>query len=92
MTTFDEERIKIIIDAYEHRRHEVMHHQINIDNYQLALQEIAEKHSDSEAMAEFANRLRDLLASSIIEQTKEVIMRDVLAKQLAGNPVLDSPA
>jgi hypothetical protein len=34
-------------------------------------------------MAEFANRLRDLLASSIIEQAKEVIMRDVMAKQLA---------
>jgi hypothetical protein len=49
----------------------------------LALQEIAEKHPDSEVMAEFANRLRDLLASSIIEQAKEVIMRDVMAKQLA---------
>jgi cytochrome c551/c552 len=84
MATLDEERIKILTDAYEHRKREVMHHQINIDNYRLALQEIAEKHPDSEAMAEFANRLRDLLASSIVEQAKEVIMRDVMAKQLAG--------
>ena len=83
MTTLDEERIKIITDAYEHRRREVMHHQINIDNYQLALVEIAENHADNPAMAEFADRLRDLLASSIIEQAKEVIMRDVMAKQLA---------
>ena len=84
MTTLDEERIKILTDAYEHRKREVMHHQINIDNYTLALAEIAEKHPEDEAMAEFANRLRDLLASSIVEQEKEVIMRDVMAKQLAG--------
>jgi cytochrome c551/c552 len=84
MTTLEEERIKIITDAYGHRKREVMHHQINIDNYTLALAEIAEKHPEDEAMAEFANRLRDLLASSIVEQAKEVIMRDVMAKQLAG--------
>ena len=55
MTTLDEERIKILTDAYEHRKREVMHHQINIDNYTLALAEIAEKHPEDEAMAEFAN-------------------------------------
>jgi hypothetical protein len=84
MTTLDEERIKILTDAYEHRKREVMHHQINIDNYTLALAEIAEKHPEDKAMAEFANRLRDLLASSIVEQAKEVIMRDVMAKQLTA--------
>lgn len=83
MTTLEEERIKILTDAYEHRKREVMHYQINIDNYRLALQEIAEKHPEDDAMAEFANRLRDLLASSIVEQAKEIIMRDVMAKQLA---------
>ena len=84
MTNLDEERLKILADALDHRRREVMHHQINIDNYQLALAEIAEKHPDNEVMAEFANRLRELLASSIIEQAKEIIMRDVIAKQLAA--------
>jgi hypothetical protein len=84
MTNLDEERIKILTDAYDHRRREVMHHQINIDNYSLALAEIAEKHPDCEIMAEFANRLRELLGSSMIEQAKEVVMRDVIAKQLAG--------
>jgi hypothetical protein len=81
-TTLNEERIKIIADAYEHRKREVMHHQINIDNYQLALIEISEKHADCKIMAEFADRLRELLNSSIVEQAKEVIMRDVMAKQL----------
>ena len=82
MTNLDEERTKILTDAYDHRRREVMHHQINIDNYQLALVEIAENHADCEVMAEFANRLRELLGSSLIEQAKEAIMRDVMAKQL----------
>lgn len=82
MTTLNEERIKIITDAYEHRKREVMHHQINIDNYQLALIEISEKHADCKIMAEFADRLRELLNSSLVEQAKEVIMRDVMAKQL----------
>ena len=85
MTTLDEERIKIITDAYEHRRREVMHHQINIDNYQLALVEIAENHADNPAMAEFADRLRELLSSSLVEQAKEIIMRNVMAKQLEAN-------
>jgi len=82
MIDLEEERIKILTDAHEHRQREVMHHQINIDNYQLALQEIAEKHPDCEVMADFANRLRELLASSIIEQAKETVLRDVIAKQL----------
>jgi hypothetical protein len=82
MIDLEEERIKILTDAHEHRQREVMHHQINIDNYQLALQEIAEKHPGCEVMADFANRLRELLASSIIEQAKEIVMRDVIAKQL----------
>lgn len=82
MIDLEEERIKILTDAYEHRQREVMHHQINIDNYTLALEEIAEKHADCEVMADFANRLRELLASSIIEQAKEVVLRDVMAKQL----------
>ena len=82
MVNLEEERIKILTDAHEHRQREVLHHQINIDNYTLAIQEIEAKHPGDEVMAEFANRLRDLLASSIIEQAKEIILRDVIAKQL----------
>jgi hypothetical protein len=82
MLDLETERLKILADAYEHRQREVMHHQINIDNYHLAIEEIEAKHPENEAMLEFANRLRDLLASSIIEQAKEIIMRDVIAKQL----------
>ena len=76
------ERTKILTQAFEQRQREVMHHQINIDNYQLAIEEIEANYSNNSAMVEFADRLRDLLASSIIEQAKEVILRDVIAKQL----------
>lgn len=75
-------RIDILIAALEHRNAEVLHHQINIDNYTLALVEIAEKYPDCPHMAEFAERLRHLLDTSIIEQRKEVIMRDVIARQV----------
>ena len=84
MTTLDEERIKILTEAHEHRKREVMHHQINIDNYTLALPEIAEKQPEDAVMLTFANQLQGLLESSIVEQAKEVVMRDVMAQQLAG--------
>lgn len=75
-------KIEILIEALKHRESEVFHHQINIDNYRLALIEIAEKHRDCPHMTEFAERLQHLLESSIIEQRKEIIMRDVIAKQV----------
>jgi hypothetical protein len=77
-------RIDILTVALEHRNAEVLHHQINIDNYRLALVEIADKHADCPHMAEFAERLRHLLETSIIEQRKEAVMRDVIAMQLEG--------
>jgi hypothetical protein len=82
MLNLETERLKMLTDAHEYRQREVMHHQINIDNYALALEEIAEKHPEEKVMLEFANQLRNLLASSIVEQAKEIIMRDVIAKQL----------
>jgi hypothetical protein len=77
-------RIDILTAALEHRTAEVLHHQINIDNYRLALVEISDKHPDCPHMAEFGQRLQHLLDTSIIEQRKEIIMRDVIAKQLEG--------
>jgi hypothetical protein len=84
MTTLDEERLKILTDAYEHRKREVMHHQINIDNYTLAIAEIEANHADKAHMVEFLERLRDLLASSIVEQDKERVLLKVIGDQLGG--------
>ena len=77
-------KTQILTAALEHRNAEVLQHQINIDNYTLAIAEIDANYADDEAIAEFRARLADLLASSIVEQRKEIIMRDVIAKQLEG--------
>lgn len=77
-------RIEILAAALEHRNAEVFQHQINIDNYKLAIAEIDANYADDEAIAEFRTRLADLLASSIVEQRKEIIMRDVIARQVEG--------
>jgi hypothetical protein len=75
---------KILTTALAHREAEVFQHQINIYNYTLAIAEINTNYADDAAIQEFRGRLADLLASSIIEQRKEIIMRDVIAKQLEG--------
>lgn len=75
-------KLEILTTARDHREQEVMHHQINIDNYRLALAEIAEKHPDCPHMAKFSAQLQSLLDSSVIEQRKEIIMRDVIARQV----------
>lgn len=75
---------EILTAALAHREAEVFQHQINIDNYTLAIAEIDTNYADDAAIQEFRARLADLLASSIVEQRKEIIMRDVIAKQLEG--------
>lgn len=77
-----QDRNAILTEALKHRESEVLHHQINIDNYRLALEEIATNYADDPHLAEFATRLNDLHDSSVVEQRKEIIMRDVIAKQL----------
>lgn len=77
-------RHEILTPALAHREAEVFQHQINIDNYTLAIAEIDTNYADDAAIQEFRARLADLLTSSIIEQRKEIIMRDVIAKQLEG--------
>lgn len=76
---FEQERLDILTQAAEGREREVMHYQINIDNYTRAIAEIEANHPD---MGEFAGRLRELLASSIVEQAKERIMLKVIRDQL----------
>ena len=70
------------------RDDEIEYYQINIDNYVRALAKIEREHAgDSDmdkAMQDFAVRLRDLLSSSLVEQRKAQIIRDVIAEQLEG--------
>ena len=60
------------------REEEVLHYQINIDNYERAIVK-AEQDPD---LADFAIRLEELLSSSRLEQKKAKIMLDVIREQL----------
>ena len=69
---------EILTQALSAREDEVMHYQINIDNYERAIV----KASEDAELCEFVERLKELLASSRIEQKKALIMRDVIREQL----------
>jgi hypothetical protein len=76
-------RKQILTGALDAREQEVMHYQINIDNYTLALGEIANLPAhEREELNEFAGHLRGLLASEILEQKKSKIMLSVIKKQV----------
>jgi hypothetical protein len=79
------EKNTVLQQAAEHRAREVLHHQINIDNYKRAIAIIDDRHSDSSDMLKFKEQLSGLLASSIVEQTKEQIMLEVITQQLSEN-------
>ena len=75
-----EEILKSSLDA---RIQEVMHYQINIDNYRIALEEISKMSDDDRAMLSgFSDQLRTLMASEKLEQKKAQIMLTVLQKQV----------
>jgi hypothetical protein len=76
----EQERIQILKDNLAARQREVMHYQINIDNYRLAIKKIESENLD--ILAEFANNLKELLNSSIKEQAKEKLLAEVIAEQL----------
>jgi hypothetical protein len=74
---------EIILSALEAREQEVMHYQINIDNYSLALQHIASLPPDEQVeLNDFTKQLRDLLVSEKLEQKKAKIMLAVVKKQV----------
>ena len=75
-----EEILQTNLDA---RKQEVMHYQINIDNYTLALANIAAMAADERSeLLVFADQLTGLLASERMEQKKAKVMLAVLQQQL----------
>lgn len=76
-------REEILTSSMEAREQEVMHYQINIDNYTLALDEVSKMSAEDRAeLAGFAEQLRTLLASERLEQKKSKIMLNVLKQQI----------
>lgn len=76
-------REEILASSLTAREQEVMHYQINIDNYTLALEEIGKLPPDERAeLTTFTNQLRDLFASEKMEQKKAKIMLSVIKQQV----------
>lgn len=76
-------REEILQMSLEARVQEVMHYQINIDNYTIALNEIAKLPPQDQAeLSEFTGQLRSLLASEKLEQKKANIMLAVIRQQV----------
>ena len=76
-------REEILRINYDARIQEVMHYQINIDNYTLALANIAAMAADERSeLLVFADQLTGLLASERMEQKKAKVMLAVLQQQL----------
>jgi len=71
---------EILTGALEAREKELIEYQVNIDNYRLAIAKIAD---DDEQLQAFKEQLQGLLTSSLLEQRKSTIIRDVIAEQLA---------
>ena len=76
-------REEILAVALDARVQEVMHYQINIDNYAIALEEISQMTPDERnELSEFAEQLRNLLKSEKLEQKKAKLMLSVIQKQI----------
>ena len=74
---------QILKDSLPAREAEVMHYQINIDNYTIALDEISKLPDDERAeLSGFAEQLTGLLASERLEQKKAKIMLAVIKRQI----------
>lgn len=76
-------REEILAAALEAREQEVMHYQINIDNYSLAIQQIAMLPPDEQVeLTAFVTQLKELLASEKLEQKKAKVMLAVIKGQV----------
>jgi len=84
-TVAQQTREEILKSSLDSRIQEVMHYQINIDNYRIALEEISKMSDDDQAMLMgFSDQLRTLMASEKMEQMKAQIMLTVLKQQVVS--------
>lgn len=71
-------RNEILSSALDARIKEVTEYQVNIDNFRLAIERIG----DDVELQEFKAQLEGLLASSVLEQRKALLMLDVIKSQV----------
>lgn len=76
-------KLETLQSALVAREEEIDGYQINIDNYIRAIAKINAEHGDNSSMVEFRDRLAEMLEGHKTEQLKAIIIRDVIADQLA---------
>tara|TARA_B100001063_G_C16736018_1_gene542044 strand:+ start:804 stop:1055 length:252 start_codon:yes stop_codon:yes gene_type:complete len=76
-------KLEILQENLAGRHDEVMNYQINIDNFTRAIAKIDSDYAEDPNLFEFRESLVNLLASNKTEQLKTVIIRDVIAEQVA---------
>jgi hypothetical protein len=76
-------KLETLQSALQGRDQEIESYQINIDNYIRAIAKINDEHASNPAMIEFRDRLADMLETHKVEQLKVIIIRDVIADQIA---------
>lgn len=74
------ETLQTALDA---RNDEIDNYQININNFIRAIAKIDAEYADNAAIVEFGERLKEMLEQHKTEQLKAIIIRDVIADQLA---------
>lgn len=72
-----------LLSFLEGRNNEVAEYQLNIDNFKRAIVKIDTEYADNQDMLDFKQQLQKLLADNQREQLKSIIMRDVIADQIA---------
>ena len=75
--------LHLLKSLLEARETEVSEYQLNIDNFIRAIAKIDCDYSTNTDMLDFKQQLQKLLADNQREQLKSIIMRDVIADQIA---------
>jgi uncharacterized membrane protein YheB (UPF0754 family) len=76
-------KLEALRTALESRIQEVMEYQINIDNFARAIAKIDSEYANEPNLVSFRENLTNLLESNKAEQLKAIIIRDVIAEQVA---------
>lgn len=83
MTESAPSKLEILLKNAEMRRSSIEDYQINIDNYNYAVNDINENFKDDPEMQTFKKRLEELLITEKREQGKDKIILRALEAQIA---------
>lgn len=84
-------KLSILTPALEGRDQELLGYQINIDNYVLAIAKINADYPDNDDLLVFRDELQARLDEERRQQLRSLIIRDVIAEQVAELHATEAP-